>query len=164
LEKQQLAWQSHSNPNGKKCHNDRDRDKDVERSENFIDTSAINVSDADLKEAVDAWNTTAEVCRLPKVQMLTDTRRQRLAERLNDCGGMVGWREAMTKIEASDFLRGGGRNGWCVTFDYLMKPDNLAKVMEGAYRLGGAQSFEAERANVREGVASRLNGYPEDDL
>ena len=39
----------------------------------------------------------------------------------------------IARVRNSDFLCGQGENGWTANFDWLIKPDNFLKVMEGQY-------------------------------
>lgn len=89
--------------------------------------------------AVKAWNEMAKRRKLPSVQVLTDPRRKKLTARLTEIGGLDGWSTAMAKIEASRFLLGENDSGWTATFDFLMQPSSMAKLMEGNYdnREGG---------------------------
>lgn len=47
------------------------------------------------------------------------------------------WRSACRKVAASSFCLGMGGRGWRATIDWLMKPDVLVRVLEGAYDDGG---------------------------
>jgi hypothetical protein len=61
-------------------------------------------------------------------------RRRKLAARLRDYGGLAGWRNALATIRGSPFLRGEtSRNGFVAEIDWLLKPENLRKVLEGNY-------------------------------
>jgi len=89
----------------------------------------------DVKWVVDTYNRICE--SLPKVQKLTDKRRRqirslikKLREDHEDWKAV--WEEAMLKTEASSFLR-GERTKWRASFDWLLKYDNLVKVLEGKY-------------------------------
>tara|TARA_B100000700_G_scaffold311784_1_gene394493 strand:+ start:1834 stop:2703 length:870 start_codon:yes stop_codon:yes gene_type:complete len=84
----------------------------------------------DLDSVVSDWNAVARECDLPSVRSLTDTRRRKLRKRLDEIGG-DGWRECLAKIRGSPFLRGA--SGWKVSFDWMLNPANLTKVMEGNY-------------------------------
>lgn len=42
-------------------------------------------------------------------------------------------------IRDSDFLRGKNRNGWTITFDWFMLPNNFPKVLDGNYANPGGQ-------------------------
>lgn len=121
----------------KKADNDDDNDDedDNEDEDNIRDT---NMSSADDKrgateygEAVEAFN---EVCpSLPKVRSITAQRRKAIkaaAKMLEDTGGFPA---LFRKVEASDFLTGrnGGWNG--CGFDWILKPANLTKILEGNY-------------------------------
>ena len=41
--------------------------------------------------------------------------------------------KAMDNIDNSDFLKGQNDKGWAITFDWLIKPNNFIKVLEGNY-------------------------------
>ena len=41
--------------------------------------------------------------------------------------------EAIESINNSDFLKGQNDRGWCITFDWFIKPNNFIKVLEGNY-------------------------------
>ena len=45
---------------------------------------------------------------------------------------------AIKSINHSDFLKGKNDKGWTITFDWLMKPNNFEKVLEGNYLNKGA--------------------------
>ena len=47
--------------------------------------------------------------------------------------GMNDLLKAMDNIRHSDFLRGENKNGWMITFDWFVKPNNFLKVLEGNY-------------------------------
>jgi uncharacterized protein YdaU (DUF1376 family) len=87
-----------------------------------------------ISEAVEIYNATAEATGWPKVQKLSPARSQALKARLRDCGGIDGWRIAMDKGKASDFLTGRTPNPWTgCGFDWITKQANFAKLMEGNY-------------------------------
>ena len=87
-----------------------------------------------LKPAADIWNEElGEV--LPKVQMMTDARAKRLRPLLNKFfgGKRSRWRAYCQKIRNTPFLLGAGSTGWKANFDWAIKPQNVAKVLEGNY-------------------------------
>ncbi len=43
------------------------------------------------------------------------------------------WRRVIERIAASSFCRGGGKDGWVASPDFLVQPDTHVKVMEGKY-------------------------------
>lgn len=79
--------------------------------------------------AKDAWNETAERCAWPRVQRFTPSRTKALEARLGELGGLLGWHAMLGKMEASTFFR----KRWIPSFDWVLKPANLLKIMEGNY-------------------------------
>lgn len=84
------------------------------------------------QEAVAAYNAVAEKAGLPKAQLLTDKRRKSLAHRLQECGGLNGWKAAMDKVAASAFLT-GKKTDWRADFDFCLQAKSFTKIMEGSY-------------------------------
>ncbi len=69
---------------------------------------------------------------LSSVKLLTDSRIKTIKIRLKEKDDQAWWIEYWQKIEKSDFLT--GRKGtWKAGFDWLLKPSNMAKVIEGNY-------------------------------
>ena len=64
----------------------------------------------------------------PKPSAITDERRKKLQARLTEHGA-DGWSAAVTRAEASTLINEGG---WW-SLDWLLKPANFAKVIEGNY-------------------------------
>lgn len=81
---------------------------------------------------VEAWNNIAARHGLARVRKLTPARRQQLRSRLKDCS-VDDFTEAIAAIERSPFLRGDNERNWRITFDFLLKPSNFAKLIEGTY-------------------------------
>lgn len=80
---------------------------------------------------------------LPKVQKLTPARERALGRLLKefDPPQVV---EGFKAAQASDFC--SGRSGkWSASFDWLIKPDNMAKVLEGNYNNEGRTKEEEAR-------------------
>lgn len=108
----------------------------------------------DVAEAVAAFNDMAARHGISQVQKMTDTRRKALRGRLKDCGGIEGWRMALSKIEASDFLTGRSRD-WRCDFDWTTKPANFTKLMEGNYDNRTRPDFSANPSGVHPDPALR---------
>jgi len=88
---------------------------------------------ATVKAVITAWNNLASETGIAQVQHLTENRRKALKPRLKEIGGLEGWYAMCDKIRASSFLTGQGEKPWYCTFDWVLKPANLAKIMEGNY-------------------------------
>lgn len=83
----------------------------------------------DYKAIVEQFNS---VCTaLPKVRDLTEPRKKAIKSALKKLG-QEGLIELFRKTAASDFLS-GRKNDWHATFDWILKPANLTKIIEGNY-------------------------------
>lgn len=74
-----------------------------------------------------------------KVVTISPHRKKAIAARWKEYGGDLATFETMFNMaEASDFLKGKNDRNWTATFDWLLKADNMAKVLEGNYKNKGA--------------------------
>ena len=56
--------------------------------------------------------------------------------------------KAISNVGTSSFLKGQNKKGWTITFDWLVKPNNFIKVLEGNYmdkKQGGTNEKKATR-------------------
>lgn len=81
-----------------------------------------------VQDVVDAWNDTADKIGKPKVQRISDGRKQVVRARIkqNTIDDFV---TVFRNIEQSDFLR----NWKSMGFDWVMKAGNFQKILEGNY-------------------------------
>lgn len=83
----------------------------------------------DYPAIVEQFNSVCEA--LPKVRDITEPRKKAISSALKRLGD-EGLTELFRKTAASDFL--SGRKGeWKATFDWILKPANLTKIIEGNY-------------------------------
>lgn len=93
-------------------------------------------SSPDEAAAFEEYNATAMRAGWPVVQRVTKPRTAALKARMRDAGGLDGWRAALAKAEASDFLCGRrpGRDGpFIASFDFLVQAQSFTRLMEGNY-------------------------------
>ncbi len=77
------------------------------------------------------WN---EVCTsLPKVLHVGPSRLQSLRSRRKETFWRENFAAACSKVSDSDFCRGEGSTKWQATFDWMLRPDTVPRVMEGKY-------------------------------
>ena len=98
----------------------------------------------EIAQSVSAYNAAAERTGWPKIQKLSASRRAAIRGRLKDAGGATGWEVALSKAEASRFLR-GEVNDFRMTFDWMTKAANFTKLMEGNYDDRSSQNRPAPR-------------------
>lgn len=109
-----------------------------------------DASERELKEIVDSFNS---ICySLPKVTKLTESRRcaVRSAKALlgdKDFAQLFGY------VQRSDFLT-GRKGGWRASFDWIMQPEHVIKILEKNYDDSGPKGFGS-----RGGFAARKNPY-----
>ena len=110
----------------------------------------------------DLWNS---VCvSLPKVQKLSEARRQKIKCRCDEWGKtpdvwMQTAEDIFRRIQSSDFLKGSNSHQWVATFDWLFSNSgNSIKVMEGNYdnKRGTAQT-QADDSRAKLGVGEYID-------
>lgn len=110
----------------------RDIERDKERDKEIIDispegdTSPSNSIEYNL--ILKKWNDIG----LTKLKKLTDARKKSIKARVNEYS-IEEVLNAIDIVSKSDFLKGSNNRNWKATFDWLFKPTNFAKVLEGNY-------------------------------
>ena len=120
-------------------------------------------------EMVRIWN---EVCgaKVVKAQKLHDSRRRTLTKRLKeDFGGSLSeWRAYCERIVAAPHLIGTNDRGWRASLDWVLRPANMTKVLEGNYdppKPNGGNGLDADldRWRARVKVFEDSGSWVEDD-
>lgn len=81
------------------------------------------------------WN--AECRELPKALKPTQSRQKHMKERWKENPSPEFWTRIVRKMAESSFCNGSNGRGWIADFDFLLKPDTFAKVLEGKYENKG---------------------------
>ncbi len=81
---------------------------------------------------LDFFNSTVSGGQIPKIRILTDRRKSSVRARMDEYGQDALF-EAVRKAAASSFLNGGGDKAWIADFDWIFRPNNFPKVLEGNY-------------------------------
>lgn len=116
-------------------------------------------SESETLTAVREWNEAAPECGLARVQHLTEKRKRKVPARLKELGGIDGWRAMLSKIRGSPFLKGKNPQGWKASFDWVLEPANLTKIMEGNYdSRGPTNAVSGAMHDLRERI--RESGDP----
>lgn len=115
--------------------------KHIRRQPDGVATSLPSgISPCPAEQIVDLYHEVLP--ELPEVKILTEERRKHLRARWREDSkrqNLGWWRKYFQAVRASDFLM--GRSGqWIANFDWLINPQNLAKVIEKRYinRPGGS--------------------------
>lgn len=100
----------------------------------FADKSARNHSPIDFVSLLNFFNIKVEenYSTISKIKTITDKRKKILLARYREHG-----KESIARVienaVVSDFLNGKNDKGWVADFDWLMRPSNFVKVLEGNY-------------------------------
>ena len=112
---------SHSRATQEPLRNTKEESKESKESKK---SKIYNSPDGELQKIIELFNS---ICiSLPNIQM-TDSRRRALQNsKIKD------WEQLFGKVEASDFLSGRVKD-WKASFDWVIKPVNAVKILEGNY-------------------------------
>lgn len=83
-----------------------------------------------------------EICvSFPKIKNIDGQRRKAVAARWRTYQKIEVFEELFQATEASNFMKGDNDRNWNADFDWIMKPTNFSKVLEGKYaNKGGCDS------------------------
>lgn len=86
----------------------------------------------DYAAVIDSYNA---ICggRLPKVTKLTDKRKRSIKNCLAQGFTVNDLSRAFKSAANTPFLTGKNDRCWTANFDFIIKPDNIVKILEGAY-------------------------------
>lgn len=115
----------------------RDSEEAKEEDEKALEKiKAAQAKSAELSigsmRVVEAWNTMAASNGLPNVAKITDGRMKSLRSRVGDYGADA-IIAAIEQVPTRPFLMGKGSRGWKANFDFIIRPDTVAKIQEGHY-------------------------------
>ena len=75
-----------------------------------------------------------EICvSFSKIQKIDGARRKAVAARFKTYPNIETFETLFRKTEASSFMKGKNDRNWRADFDWIMKPTNMCKVLEGKY-------------------------------
>lgn len=80
------------------------------------------------------WNDFAAQHGLQIAQKLTAPRKAKLLARVEDVGGLEGWRLAVEMVGESDFLLGRSKTDFKAGLDFVLQESSFVKLLEGSYR------------------------------
>lgn len=103
---------------------------DITLEDNNLGSELLSMGPASV---FDDYNAIAEQAGWPTVQSKSKSREAAAKSRIKECGGYENWLDAMNRAARSDFLLGKATGTTPASFDWLHKPTNFAKLMEGNY-------------------------------
>lgn len=123
-------------------------DKEIEieiEEEKEKEKKEIHKEKIDYQQIIDLFNT---ICvSFPSVRSLSEARKKAIKARLNTYT-VDDFKQCFENAEASSFLKGSNNRNWTATFDWLIKDQNMAKVLDGNYNdkstTGMCSSFDGD--------------------
>ena len=103
-------------------------------NEESSDTDDPRVPQIDIKKFMEFFNFTLDKSRslIPRLGSIGDTRRLMIRARIRE-HGKESLMTVTKKAAVSDFLNGKNDRAWVANFDWLIRPTNYTKVLEGNY-------------------------------
>lgn len=127
----QVTGQLTGQPDGQLTgHNIRNKEGKKERMKEVNTVSNDTVCSTDVQRVVEAWNSIG-ISKVTKI-IPGKTRDTLLKNRIREYG-IDDVLRAIENVKGSSFLRGDNKNGWTITFDWFVKPNNFPKVLDGNY-------------------------------
>lgn len=124
------------------CKNDKEC-----KENNNITVSNDTVCQTDVRQITEEWNKLSKY-GIKQISSLNSSsqRYERLGARIKQYG-KDSVLTAIEKIKQSDYLQGKSRNGWAITFDWFVRPNNFPKVLDGNYdnQNGGLLNGQSNR-------------------
>lgn len=114
----------------------RNRNRNLNRNHNTLSNERDNAP-----AGADPPLPSAEICRMwneivpncPKVNTISGQREKMLRARWKEHPDVEWWQALFARIAGSGFLTGQNERGWVATFDWVLKPVNLDKILGGNY-------------------------------
>jgi len=92
-----------------------------------------SMEDITLQEIKDKWNDVADSYNMRKIKQWPEARRKLVLNLASDPAWVENFDCVLDKITGSYFLQGGSKTDFSATFDWVLKPLNMAKIIEGNY-------------------------------
>ena len=153
----------------------------IESSLHSDSKSKIKISDSRsmsevVKSLVGYFNLKMDAKEIPRIYKLGERRRQFLEARLKEYGEAE-VRKAIDNAAESVFLNGGNHRGFIASFEWIFRPNNFPKVLEGNYKNNNnfyayqaSDQSATQRLNTAAGIVKRLlaeddaRGYRQEEL
>lgn len=120
--------------------NTNKNEKNDKNEKNNIRVSKDTLCQTDVRRAVEKWNELSSFGIKPVTKVNSGSKRyDSLCARIREYG-IDTVIAAIERIKNSDFLKGKNNRNWIITFDWLVKPSNFPKVLEGNYDNSGGEN------------------------
>ena len=118
--------------NGDVTKSNTEKEIDIEKEKEIdIEKDTINsISSTQVQQIINTWNSLG----LQNIKFIkNNTNRYKMLNARIKEYGIDTFLQAINNIRNSSFLKGQNNRNWTITFDWLIKPNNFIKVLEGNY-------------------------------
>lgn len=142
-------------------YRDRDKSIEIDKEFNLSISDDIDCRSDDRQKVIDEWN---RLGISPISRLSSGTNRySMLNARLKEYG-LDAVLQAIWNVRLSSFLRGQNKDGWTITFDWFVKPNNFIKVLEGNYTDKEGQQRQNRRPENESSAAAYARLLREGDI
>ena len=149
-----------------KSNKEKERKEKERKEKSTVDTN-VSMSDAThptqekvyFKELINFFNDETQGIFGKVIYPISDKRKGSIRARIKDFGKDA-FAEMIRKACKSDFLKGGGNKGFVANFDWMIRPSNFQKILEGNYDNKNKKHISDETAideelmhHIRQGIA-----------
>ena len=161
-------WDDDANALRTECDSNAIKErKGKERKEKEIGDTNVSLSDAehptqakiDYKAVINFFNDETQGVFGNVMHPISKKRKECIRARITEYG-KEGFAEMVRKATKSDFLKGDGNKGFVAKFDWMIRPSNFQKILEGNYDnknkrfSGGDAASDAELMfHIQQGIA-----------
>ena len=138
-----FAKQTLANVADNDTDNEDVNDNGNEDDKDIIKITSSSETRAKMREVIAAWNALGSLGIKQIQRMDPDSKRATMLRARISEYGVEKVLEAVENIRRSDFLQGRSGNGWVITFDWFVLPNNFPKVLEGNYQNRGETQKES---------------------
>lgn len=135
--------------NANVLQNEKNATAEIEIRERHREREKSKRESIDYQRIADMYNDTC--VSFPHLSKISESRKKSIKARFNGGYTYDDFQTLFTKAENSSFLKGANNRNWSANFDWLIKDNNMAKVLDGNY----------DERNVYDG-GNQQNGSDED--
>lgn len=101
---------------------------------------------------MDHWNERMKGVGIPSIVAIGGNRRAHVLARMREYG-VEAVAKVIDMVAASRFLQGSNNRGFVATFDWVIKPANFIKILEGNYN----ETYDRNERNALDALRSVIN-------
>ena len=105
-----------------------------------------------LASVMDHWNARMKGVGIPSIVAINGYRRSHVLARMREYGAEAVAR-VIDMVATSRFLQGSNNRGFVATFDWVVKPANFIKILEGNYN----EQYDRNERNALDAIRSVIN-------